>query len=277
MNQSHDVWDELRAPPPTSITVGERTLCLGQRVRLAPRSDADVMDAALAGRTAIIESIDVTTDGEPHLSVTIDDDPGRDLGTARYPGHRFFFRADEVEILDDDANASRALAPRILVAGIGNIFFGDDGFGVAVARRLAEREKPAGVTIRDFGIRGLDLAYALQDDYEAAILIDAVPRGGAPGTLYVIEPDLDAAMTNGVAVDAHGMDPVRVLHLARSLGRIPPKTLVVGCEPGASATSAPGAADDGYAALSSPVAAAIENAITLVTSLLGSVTSSPPQ
>ena len=276
MNHSHDVWDDLRAVPPTSIAVGERTLCVGQRVRLTPRSDVDVMDTALAGRTAIIESIDVTTDGEPHLSVTIDDDPGRDLGSARYPGHRFFFRPDEVEILDG-ANASRTLVPRILVAGIGNIFFGDDGFGVAVARRLAEREKPAGVTIRDFGIRGLDLAYALQDDYDAAILIDAVPRGGAPGTLYVIEPDLDAAATEGVPVDAHGMDPVRVLHLARSLGRIPEKTLVVGCEPGAIAAGAEAAANDGYAALSSPVAAAIENAIHLVTSLLSSVTSSPPQ
>ena len=87
----------------------------------------------------------------------------------------------------------RSPAQRILVAGIGNVFFGDDGFGVAVAGRLAaSRRCRAGVDVVDFGIRGMDLAYALRD-YDVAIFVDAVPRGGAPGTLYVIEPDLDGA------------------------------------------------------------------------------------
>ena len=84
----------------------------------------------------------------------------------------------------------------ILVAGIGNIFNGDDGFGVAVAQRMARREPPAGVTIKDFGIRGLDLTYALLDGYAAAVLIDTAQRGEPPGTLYVIEPDVSARSEN---------------------------------------------------------------------------------
>ena len=83
--------------------------------------------------------------------------------------------------------------------------------------------------VADFGIRGMDLAYELQEDYDAAILVDAVPRGEPPGTLFVIEPDLDEAASR--ALDAHGMDPVRVLGLARALGALPPRVLVVGCEP----------------------------------------------
>ena len=77
---------------------------------------------------------------------------------------------------------------RILIAGIGNIFLGDDAFGVEVARRLVRRRLPDGVRVVDFGIRGLDLTYALLDGYEAVILVDAAPRGGPPGTLYVLEP-----------------------------------------------------------------------------------------
>ena len=88
-------------------------------------------------------------------------------------------------------------AGRVLVAGIGNVFLGDDGFGVALAGRLAERRLPAGVEVVDFGIRGMDLAYALLDGYDAVILLDATPRGGAPGTLYVIEPDVDAIAARG--------------------------------------------------------------------------------
>ena len=111
---------------------------------------------------------------------------------------------------------------RILIAGIGNIFLGDDAFGVEVVRRLAARKLPDAVRVVDFGIRGFDLAYALMEGYEVTILVDATPRGGEPGTLYTIEPDLRSASApqTGVspAIDAHSMDPLRVLGLVKALG-----------------------------------------------------------
>ena len=129
-----------------------------------------------------------TSRGSSTSHVTIDDDPGRDLGEERLIGHRFFFTPEEVEPLGGEL--APALPPKILVAGIGNVFLGDDGFGVAVAERLARRELPERVHVEDYGIRGMDLAYALHD-YDVALFVDATPRGEAPGTLYVIEPDLD--------------------------------------------------------------------------------------
>ncbi len=123
----------------------------------------------------------------------------------------------------------------VLVAGLGNVFLGDDGFGVEVARRLAAEPLPEGVKVADFGIRGMHLAYELLDGgYETAILVDATSRGGAPGTVYVIEPDLgeDAhGAAAGVLADAHSMSPDAVLRWLRSLGGTPPRLLVVGCEP----------------------------------------------
>src|SRR4051794_33940377 len=102
------------------------------------------------------------------------------------------------------------MPPRVLVAGIGNIFLGDDAFGVEVAQHLARREWPDGVRVVDFGIRGLDLTYALLDGYEVVILVDALPRGGQPGTLYVLEPDRAALEPGegGPMVEGHGLDPV---------------------------------------------------------------------
>ena len=265
-----EIWDELRTPPPDCVTVDGVVLRVGQRVRLRPRAGGDVMDLALADRIAVVEAIDLTTDGEPHFSVTIDDDPGRDLGAQRYPGHRFFFGAGEIEPLDRSEGSTAAT--RVLIAGIGNIFFGDDAFGVAVARRLAMSAPTRGVTVRDFGVRGLDLAYALQDGFDAAILVDAMPRGGAAGTLYVIEPVLaDDASTPGIAVDAHGLDPVRVLQLARTLGGVPKRILIVGCEPGAVDRSE--SIDDGFTALSPPVAAAIGEAVRTIDALVAELTS----
>ena len=129
---------------------------------------------------------------------------------------------------------------RILIACIGNIFLGDDGFGVEVARRLMSCQAPQypeGVQVVDFGIRGIDLAYALLDEYDMLILVDAIPRGGAPGTLYLIEPDLSGlnpeqgVEAGRVALDNHSMDPVKVLAYARALGAKPIHTLLVGCEP----------------------------------------------
>ncbi len=102
------------------------------------------------------------------------------------------------------------------------------GSGWRSRRGLRAGGFPEGVHVADFGIRGMDLAYALQDGYDAAVFVDAVPRGDAPGTLFVIEPDLD---TGDAVPEAHGMDPVKVLALARELGGLPERVLVVGCEP----------------------------------------------
>jgi hydrogenase maturation protease len=152
----------------------------------------------------------------------------------------------------------------ILVAGIGNIFLGDDAFGVEVAQRLARRPLPGGVRVVDYGIRSFDLAFALLDERDLTILVDALPRGGAPGTLYVVEPDLDALDAPGAAqVEAHVMNPLVVLQLVRSMGGRPKRVLVVGCEPD------PGTLDDeGQMGLSAPVEAAIDEAVGLVESLV---------
>ncbi|MGI8643977.1 MAG: hydrogenase maturation protease [Thermomicrobiales bacterium] len=160
---------------------------------------------------------------------------------------------------------SGAHGRRILVAGIGNIFFGDDAFGVEVVNRLASRDLPAGVIVSDFGIRGFDLAFALLDGYDAAILVDATPRGGEPGTLYVIEPDLAASPTMGqLQVETHNLDPVKVLRLARSFGGpLPPRIVVAGCEPATLGTE-----DEGQLGLSDPIAAVIEPGVALVESLI---------
>jgi hydrogenase maturation protease len=116
---------------------------------------------------------------------------------------------------------------KLLVAGIGNIFFGDDGFGPEVARTLAA-QPIRGVTIDDYGIRGLHLAYEMLAGYDRAILIDAMPRGGAPGTLYVCEPEMSDA---GGAPDAHRMDLENVFALMRTIGGEAPPITIVGCEP----------------------------------------------
>src|SRR5436190_1620658 len=121
--------------------------------------------------------------------------------------------------------------PRVLVAGVGNIFLGDDAFGVEVVQRLARRPLPDGVRVVDFGIRGLDLTYALLDGYEAVVLVDATPRGGTPGTLYVLEVDTAQALGGAPAVDAHSLDPVKVLRLAATMGCRVERLLLVGCEP----------------------------------------------
>jgi hydrogenase maturation protease len=153
---------------------------------------------------------------------------------------------------------------RILVAGIGNVFLGDDGFGVEVVRRLTERELPEGVEVADFGIRGMDLAYALQDDYEVVIFVDAIPRGEEPGTVYLLEPEIEE--DGEVALDTHGMDPVKVIQLSRALGAKPTRTLVVGCEPQVVVSGED--YDDMLMELSEPVRAAVEEAVKLLESLV---------
>ncbi|HEY2680634.1 MAG TPA: hydrogenase maturation protease [Candidatus Udaeobacter sp.] len=121
---------------------------------------------------------------------------------------------------------------RVLVAGIGNIFFGDDAFGCEVAAELLKRSWPDGVTIVDYGIRAYDLAYAIMDGYDATVLIDAAPRGEKPGTVYLLELDADKVDTCGDEIaDAHALTPVRVLQMIRTLAGRAKNLYLVGCEP----------------------------------------------
>jgi hydrogenase maturation protease len=156
------------------------------------------------------------------------------------------------------------MSRRVLIAGIGNIFLGDDGFGVEVVKRLTGRTLPEGVEVVDFGIRGMDLAYALHDEYELVVFVDATPRGGEPGTVYLIEPEIEE--DGVVSLDTHGMDPVKVVKLARALGAPPVRTLVVGCEP--KVILGEEDYDDMLMELSEPVSAALEEAAKLVESLV---------
>jgi hydrogenase maturation protease len=153
----------------------------------------------------------------------------------------------------------------VLVAGIGNIFLGDDAFGVEVVRRLSSRTLPDSVRVVDFGIRGFDLAYALLDGYDVTILVDATPRGGVPGTLYTLEPDLRALHTleaPELMIETHGMHPMRVLGLVKAMGGQLQRIVVVGCEP---ASLGP---EEGLMGLSQPVHAAVDVGVGLIESLV---------
>ena len=170
------------------------------------------------------------------------------------------------------------MTEKMLVAGIGNIFLGDDGFGVEVARRLAEADLPSWVQVADYGISGMHLAYDLADGYDSAILVDTAQRGGAPGTLTVIEaapggapaetgeaaqPGHRAPAGGGIAetrlFDAHGMQPDVVLGVLDMLGASSARVLVVGCEP---------ASLDYGMELSEPVAKAVDAAVGVVMDLI---------
>ncbi|PZS15601.1 MAG: peptidase M52 [Pseudonocardiales bacterium] len=121
------------------------------------------------------------------------------------------------------------MTARILVAGVGNIFLGDDGFGCEVARRLAGQPQPEGVRVVDYGIRGMHLAYDLLDGYDALVIVDALPGEGQPGDITVLEVGPEDLGTG--ELDAHGMDPVAVLANLEGLGGTLPRTLIVGCQP----------------------------------------------
>jgi hydrogenase maturation protease len=156
--------------------------------------------------------------------------------------------------------------PRILIAGIGSIFDGDDAFGVEVVRLLAPRAWPEDVRIVDFGIRGLDLTYALLDEPDAAILVDAVPRGGAPGALYVLEIDPEVVPDAvGALMDAHALDPWKVLQTVKSLGGRLQRVYLVGCEP------RPLGPDDMDMELSEPVRAALGEAVAAIEALVDKI------
>lgn len=264
-------WQLLEEKTPVDhVEISGIDVRAGSRVRLRPRKGGDVMDIALAGQIATIESLEQDYEGKCHVCVVLDSDPGRDMGLLRQPGHRFFFDAEEVEPLSEaEARELKPVQkPSILVAGIGNIFLGDDAFGVEVARRMAGLDLPASVRVADFGTRGFDLAYALQDGYETTILVDACPHGQAPGTLYVIEPDLKAlddpdAMP--ATVEAHAMNPMNVLRMAKAMNIEVKNILLVGCEPETLG------GEEGQMGLSAPVEAAVDEAVKLVESLVNRI------
>jgi hydrogenase maturation protease len=262
-------WQLLEDKAPLDVVEIEGVeLRRGNRVRLRPRAGADVFDLALAGRVAMIESFQQDYEGKVHVCVVLEDDPGKDVGMMRQPGHRFFFSVDEVEPIgpNDVAAMAEVARKKILIAGIGNIFLGDDGFGVEVSNRLlCGPGLPAGVRVVDFGIRGFDLAYALMEGYETTILVDALPGNEAPGTISVVEPDLAEFQTEEAAagfVEPHAMNPVSVLRMAAGMGAKLQRVLVVGCVP---ATLGP---EEGLMGLSEPVSASVEEAARLVESLV---------
>lgn len=275
------LWNPFEEQPRLeSVCVRGLELRSGDRVRLRPRKTADIMDLALQGQIGVIESIEQDYEEQVHLAVILENDPGRDLGSLRQPGHRFFFSPDEVEPVDEselEASTIRADAPvhetpkfRVLVAGIGNIFLGDDAFGVEVIGRLANK-LPEPVRVEDFGIRGFDLAYALMDDYEAVILVDALPRNGSPGTLYTIEPDLQSLDSPDSSFEAHSLHPVKVLAFAQSMGAKLNQVFVVGCEP-----ASLGDEDGGHMGLSPAVEHAADEAAVMVQELVSRILSKSP-
>jgi hydrogenase maturation protease len=250
--------------PPESVAIAGRMVKAGDRVLLRPGRGrqgtlTDAMDMMLDGKTARVEVLQQDFENRMYLVVTLDVDPGREQWDERVlPGHRFFFFPEEVDPIEKpiveesiERTTNNRIASehileqkipvrRILIACIGNIFLGDDSFGVEVAQRLTgskTKRYPDGVHVVDFGIRGIDLAYTLLDDYDALVLVDAVSRGGTPGTLYLIEPDLagidpeKGVVAGRAAMEAHSMDPVKVLAFARSLGARPIHTFLIGCEP----------------------------------------------
>ncbi len=153
---------------------------------------------------------------------------------------------------------------QVLVAGIGNAWLRDDGFGGAVAKALSARELPEGVQVMDFGSGGLDLAYEVMRGYDALILLDVSRQGGAPGTLYVMEAseeDVEGGIEDGQLIDPHGMDPQTVLRFVKYVGGWPGRVLVVACEPEV--------VDDVGFGLSDAVAESVERAVGVVLDTIG--------
>ena len=151
----------------------------------------------------------------------------------------------------------------VLIAGIGNIFNGDDAFGCEVARVLMKRPLPPNVRVVDFGIRGLDLAYTLLDEPDLTILVDATSQGGAPGTVYTMEPNVENLDSGAEdSLDGHSVDPVRVLRMVQTMGGKLGRILLIGCEP------ADLGGEDGRMGLTPVVAAAVGQAADVAVSLL---------
>lgn len=267
-------WSLLEDKAPLdTVEVAGVPVRTGDRVRLRPRAGGDILDLALSGQVAIIESLEQDYEGQPHVCVVLEQDPGRDLGLLRQPGHRFFFSPAEIEPLPPQEQIwkTKTSAPRILIAGIGNIFLGDDGFGVEVVRRLAAANLPDSVRVVDFGIRGLDLGYALQDGYETTILIDAFPNRQPPGTVSIVEPDTSAlSETTDGLVEPHSMHPLNVLRMAKAMNGSLGRVLLVGCEPASLG------GEEGHMGLSAPVEAAVEEAVRTTDALVRRILDSQP-
>jgi hydrogenase maturation protease len=258
------------------VEVGGTTVRPGDRVRLHPKEGGDILDIALRGQLAIVESVEEDYEGAQHICVVLDADPGRDLGMMRQPGHRFFFTPAELEPIEaaptntPPREQSKSQTPSVLVACIGNIFLGDDGFGVEVARRLLARPQRDGVRVIDFGIRGFDLAYALQDGHETTILVDAYPHGQKPGTVSLVEPDLSEIEDSPAGfIQPHAMNPVNVLRMAKAMNGSLRRVLLLGCEP----ENLGG--EEGHLGLSPVVEAAIEHAVNEIELIVNRIMGHP--
>ena len=158
------------------------------------------------------------------------------------------------------------MAARILVAGIGNIFLGDDGFGSEVVRNTELPEDDPNVRVLDYGIRGMHLAYDLLEEWDTLVLIDAIPSRGKPGTLHVFQAEHESG-SDTPGLDAHGMDPAAVFASLRALGGNPPYTVVVGCEAGS--------VEEGMG-LTEPVANAVPRAARAVEEIVAALQSPAP-
>jgi hydrogenase maturation protease len=224
----------------------------GTRVRLQPSRRADAHDLFYAGRLATVKGVFNDVDGDQHVAVALDDDPASDM--LEWQGRFLYFHPDEIEVL-----TSRT-TQRVLVAGIGNIFLGDDGFGVEVVKHLDSDSLPAGTTVADFGIRGVHLAYELLDGYDTLVLVDAMPLDEPPGTVVLFEPDVESIDPG--SADAHSMNPAVVLGLLVGMGGHIPKVVVVGCQPLT--------LDEGIG-LSDPVSAAVAPAVATVRRVLADI------
>ena len=168
--------------------------------------------------------------------------------------------------IEQTKNAARQVRKRVMIAGIGNMFMKDDGFGSAVVKRMIDKKFPEGVEVRDFGTSGLKLAYDLMKGYDGLIFLDASARGEKPGTLYLIEPnenDFSIDLEEGGPIDPHGADPVTVLRFVKSIGSWPAKVFVIACEPES--------VDDFEIGLSEPVNSAISQAIEMVEEIINEI------
>lgn len=151
---------------------------------------------------------------------------------------------------------------RVLVAGVGNIFHGDDAFGVFTIRELMAREFPEEVDVADFGLRTYDLAFAIMEGYEAVILVDAAARGGKPGSIYLLAPEVDAVEAGQAVASGHSMTPSTVLRMIDAFEGFRGRIVVVGCEPETLECT------DGRIGLSEPVELAVQRAVTMVETLV---------
>jgi hydrogenase maturation protease len=159
----------------------------------------------------------------------------------------------------------------ILVAGVGNAWLHDDGFGGEVARRLEQRELPPGVAVMDAGTGGLDLAYEVMRGYDGLVILDVSKQGGEPGTLYVMEPEereVEGGIEDGTTINPHGMDPQTVLRFVKAIGAWPGRVVVIACEPAE--------VDEMGWGLSEPVGEAVDRAVELVLDTLAELRSAVP-